>query len=101
MYFRTIFNDTFLATLVDNITKLLKLNHDNKPTIFYSYDNKSSAPTECIDINYYIVKERVLYQIINLEHINTEQKLADPLTKWLPPSMSRKHVANIDLMKHL
>jgi hypothetical protein len=75
--------------LVDNITKPLKLNHDNKSTIFYSYNNKSSAATKYINIKYYVVKERVQCQIINLEHINTEQMLADPLTKRRPPSESR------------
>jgi hypothetical protein len=44
---------------MDNIQKLLKLYIDNKPIICYSYNNKVSAIVKRIDIQYYVVKEKV------------------------------------------
>ena len=88
-------------TVVDNISKPLQLYCDNKPPICYSYNNKPNVAAKHIGIKYYIVKEKVQDQTIELEHINTEQILLDPLTKGLPPNMFRKHVADKDLMEHL
>jgi hypothetical protein len=44
-----------------------------------------SVVVKHIDIKY-VVKEKVHNQTIELEHINTEQMHANPLTKGLPVS---------------
>jgi hypothetical protein len=52
-------------------------------------------------MKYYVVKDKVRDQIINLEHISIEKMLADPLTKGLPPNVFREHVADMGLRKSL
>ena len=87
--------------VVDNIHKQLKLYCDNNPAVCYAHNNKSSGAAKHIDIKYYVVKDKVRDHIISLEHIKTKNMLADPLTKGLPPSMFREHLANMGLRESL
>lgn len=87
--------------MVDSIEKPLKLYCDNKPAVFYAHNNKSNGAAKHIDIKFYIVKEQVQDEIICLEHIRTDKMLADPLTKVLPPSVFREHLAGMSLRKSL
>jgi hypothetical protein len=63
--------------------------------------NKTSGAVKHIDIKYYVVKDKVRDQIINLEHISTVKMLADPLTKGLPPNVFKEHVAGMGLRDSL
>jgi hypothetical protein len=54
-----------------------------------------------IDIKCYIVKDKIQDQTIEVEHIRTQQMLANPLTKGLPPSVFRQHTTNIGLRECL
>jgi hypothetical protein len=67
--------------VVDNIHKSQKLYCDNNPAVQYAHNNRSSGAAKHIDIKYYVVKDKVQDQIINLEHISIEKMLADLLTK--------------------
>jgi hypothetical protein len=87
--------------VVDCIDKPLKLYCDNYPAVQYTHNNKSSGAAKHIDIKYYVVKDRVRDQMISLEHINTTKMLADPLTKGLPPSVFKEHVAGMGLRDSL
>ena len=87
--------------MVDSIEKPLKLYCDNEPTVFYAHNNKSSGAAKHIDIKFYIVKEQVQNEIICLEHIRTNKILADQLTKVLPPSVFREHLADMGLRESL
>ena len=87
--------------VVDDIHKSLKLYCDNDPTVCYAHNNKSSGDAKHIDINYYIVKDKVRDHIISLEHIRTENMLVDQLTKGLPPSVFREHLAGMGLRESL
>ena len=87
--------------VVDDIHKPLKLYYDNNPAICYAHNNKSSGAAKHIDINYYVVKDKVWDHIISLEHISTEKMLVDPLTKGLPPNVLRKHLAGMGLRESL
>jgi len=88
--------------VVDSISEPLFLYCDNQPTVFYSSNNKSSVSAKHIDIiTYHVVKDRVQDQTIKIEHIGTEFMLADPLTKGLPPSNFRNHVAGMGLLESL
>ena len=51
----------------------------------------SGGAAKHIDIEYYVVKDKVRDQVISLEHISTEKILADLLTKDLPPNVFREH----------
>jgi hypothetical protein len=71
--------------VVDSISKLLTIYCDNKAAFFFSHNNKSSGAAKHIDLRYLVVRERVQYRTINLEHIGTKEILMDPLMKGLPP----------------
>ena len=60
-----------------------------------------SAAAKHIDSKYLVVKDRIQDQTINVKHIRTTHMLADPLTKGLPPSVFREHVAGMGLMESL
>jgi hypothetical protein len=87
--------------VVDSIHKPLKLYCDNNPAVQYAHNNRSSDAAKHIDIKYYVVKDKVWNQIINIEHISIEKMLADPLTKGLPPNVFREHVADMGLRESL
>ena len=63
--------------------------------------HKSSGAAKHIDIEYYIVIDKVQDQVISLEHISTEKILTDSLTKGLPPNVFREHVASMGLWESL
>jgi hypothetical protein len=71
--------------VVDSISKPLKMYYDNKAAVFYASNNKSSGGAKHIDINFYVVKDRVQDHTIELENTSTKEMLADPLIKGLPP----------------
>jgi hypothetical protein len=66
----------------------------------YAHNNKSSGAAKHIDIKYYVVKDKVRDQTISLD-ISTVKMLADPLTKGLPPSVFKEHVAGMGLRDSL
>lgn len=81
--------------------RLLRIYYDNKPTVFYSDNNKSSRDAKYIGIKCYIVKENIQDQIIKVEHIRTHKTLTDSLTKDLPSSVFREHIAGMGLEKSI
>ena len=83
--------------VVDDIHMPLKLYCDNEPVVCYAHNNKSSGATKHIDINFYVVKDKVWDHSISLEHISTKKMLADLLTKGLPPNVFREHLAAMGL----
>ena len=85
--------------VVDSISRPLTLYCDNQPAVLYSSNNKSSGAAKHIDIKYHIVKDRIQDQTISLKYINTKFMLVDPLTKGLPPSIFRDHVAGMGLVE--
>ena len=87
--------------MVDGIQRPLKMYCDNEPAVFYAHNNKSSVAAKHINIKFYVVKERIQDHTISLEHISTKEMLADPLTKGLPPSVFREHLADMGLRESL
>jgi hypothetical protein len=73
----------------------------NKSTVFFLSNNKSSDAAKHIDIKYFVVKDRVQDQTIEIEHIIIKQIFADPLTKGLPLNIFRDHVADMGLLESL
>ncbi|KAK3032791.1 hypothetical protein RJ639_035894 [Escallonia herrerae] len=64
--------------------------------VFFSKNNKSSGGTKHIGIKYLVVRERIQNRIVSIQHISTIAMLADPMTKGLPPTLFREHVASMD-----
>jgi hypothetical protein len=87
--------------VVDSIERPLKLYCDNEPTVLYAHNNKKIKAAKHINIRFFVVKEKIQDQTINLEHISTKKMIADPLTKGLPPSVFREHLAGMGLRESL
>jgi hypothetical protein len=47
------------------------------------------------------VKKKIQDQTISLEHISTKKMIVDPLTKGLPSSVFREHLAGMGLRESL
>jgi hypothetical protein len=87
--------------VVDNIERPLKLYYDNEPAVLYAHNNKKIKAAKHINIRFYVVKEQIQDQTISLEHISTKKMIADPLTKGLPPSVFREHLAGMGLRESI
>ena len=83
--------------MVDSIEKPLKMYCDNEPAVFYAHNKKSSGAVKHIDIKFYVIKEQIQDHTISLEYMSTKKMLADLLTKGLPPSVFREHLAGMGL----
>ena len=84
--------------IMDDIERPLKLFCDNKSTVLYSNNNRSSTKSKFIDIKFLVVKERVQSGLISIEHIGTNSMIADPLTKGLPPKVFHEHTAHMGVV---
>jgi hypothetical protein len=87
--------------VVDSIERPLKLYCDNEPAVLYAHSNKKTKAAKHINIRFYVVKEKIQDQTISLEQISTKKMIADPLTKGLPPSVFREHLASMGLKERL
>jgi hypothetical protein len=87
--------------VVDNIEIPLKLYCNNEPAVLYAHNNKKTKVAKHINIRFYAVKGKIQDQTISLEHISTKKMIADPLTKDLPPSVFREHLAGLTLRESL
>jgi len=84
--------------IMEGIERPLKLYCDNKSTVLYSNNNRSSTKSKHIDIKFLAVKERVQSGQISIEHLGTNSMIADPLTKGLPPKVFHEHVAYMGVL---
>jgi len=87
--------------VVDCIEKPLKIYCDNSSAIDHFHNQRSSDASKHIEIKFYIVKERIPNHTIDVEHLGTEEMLADPLTKGVSPKVLNKHLAGMGLQKGL
>jgi hypothetical protein len=87
--------------VVDCINKPLKMYCDNQPAVYYAHNNKSSNASKPIEVKFYVVKDRIWDKTISLEHIGTQDMVADPLTKGLPPNVFKKHLTGMGLRESI
>jgi hypothetical protein len=87
--------------VVDNISRPLTIYYDNKLTLSFLSNNKSSDAAKHIDIKYFIVKDRVDNQTVEIEHISIKQMLTDPLMKGLSPNIFGDHAASMGVLESI
>ena len=87
--------------VVGSISKPLTLYYDNQPAVIYASNNKSCGAAKHIEIKYHVVKDRIQDRTIDVKYLDTRLMLADPLTKGLPPSVFKEHVAGMGLVESL
>jgi len=51
-----------------------------------------------MDLKYLLVKDEVQKQRVSIEHIGTNQMIADPLTKGLSPKIFSGHVRDMEII---
>jgi hypothetical protein len=83
--------------VVNSIERPLKLYYDNEPAVLYAHNNKKTKAVKHINIRFYVVKEKIQYQTISLEHISTKKMI----TNGLPPSVFREHLVDMGLRERL
>ena len=66
----------------------------------FANNNRSLTKSKHIDIKYLVVKERVQNGQLSIEHIGTNSMVADPLTKGVPASVFREHIAYMGLTSY-
>ena len=91
----------FISVLlvVDSISRPIKIFYDNSVVVFFSKNNKSSKGSKYIKLKYLTVRDLVKNEDIMVEHIDTTNMLADPLTKGLRPITFRTHVFNMGIIE--
>ena len=83
--------------VIDDIEKPLKIYCDNKLTMLYSHNNRSSSKSKHIDIKFLVVKEKVQSQQVSIEHFSINFMVVDLLTKGLPPKVFHEHIAHMGM----
>jgi hypothetical protein len=69
--------------------------------MYYAQNNKSSNASKPIEVKFYVAKDRIRDKTISLEHTETKNMVADPLTKGLPPNVFKEHLAGMGLREIL
>ena len=87
--------------IVNSISRPLKLYCDNSAAVSFSNSNSSTGAGHFLDTKYLFVRERVEENNLCIEHISTNDMLADPMTKGLPPKVFEDHVSKMGLTNDL
>ena len=87
----------FGLRIVDSISRPLKLYCDNSAAVFMAKNNKSEIRSKHIYIKYLAIRERVKELKVVIEHISTELRIVDPLTKGMSPKYFKDHVIQMGL----
>ena len=86
--------------VVDGIERPLKIYCDNKSTVLYSNNNRSTTKSKFNDIKFFVVKERVQNKQIFIKHLRTNDMLNNPLTKGLVPKVFHEHIAHMGVVPY-
>jgi len=85
--------------VVESISRPLVIFCDNTTAVYFSQNTKSSSKSKHFDIKYLFVREKILEFQTRIEHLATENMLADPLTKGLTVGVFQRHVTHMGLVK--
>ncbi|CAL9015427.1 unnamed protein product [Prunus brigantina] len=85
--------------IVDSIHKPVQLWNDNSAAVLFAKGNKRTKASRILDVKFLTVKEKIRDGYTVLDHISTNDMVADPLTKGLPKEAFHRHVQNMGLME--
>ena len=83
--------------IINSVERPLKIYCDNSPAVSFSNNNSSSGAGLYLDTKYLFVREQAEENVIRIEDISTDDMLADPMTKGLPPKVFQRQVINMGL----
>src|ERR1044072_5624466 len=84
-------------SVIDSISRPLKMYCDNSAAVFMAKNNKSGSRSKHIDIKYLAIRERVREKKVVIEIESITLMIADPLTKGMPPKNFKDHVVRMGL----
>ena len=84
--------------IIESISKPLVICCDNTATVHLSQNNRSSTCSKHFDIKFLFVGEKVLDYQTRIEHIATENMLANSLTKGLSVGVFQNHVTHMGVV---
>ncbi|GAV82159.1 hypothetical protein CFOL_v3_25612, partial [Cephalotus follicularis] len=90
-------NSVRTFTVVDFVFRPIRLHCDNSSAVLFINNNKGITGSKHIEIKYFTIKENVKNGDVTVEHVSTDDMVADPLTKGLCPCIFERHVATMGL----
>lgn len=85
--------------IMDSIQKPMKMFCDNISAVFFSKNNKRTSASRLMDVKFLKVREMVKEGAIEVQHLNTNLMVADPLTKALPFGVFKAHVTRMGVLE--
>lgn len=79
----------------------VKIFCDNVAALFFAKNNKRSLASKTIDVKYFVVRESIKYDEIEVIKVGTLEQLVEPLTKLLSVAAYQGHVKKMRLLGSL
>ena len=84
-------------TVFDFVDRPIQLYCDNNSAVLFINNNRGLKGSKHMEVKYLTIKEKVQNGDVAVEHISTDDMIADPLTKGLRPCIFDRHVINMGL----
>ena len=84
-------------TVFDFVDRLIQLYCDSNSVVLFINNNRGLKGYKHMEVKYLTIKEKVQNGDVAVEHISTDDMIADPLTKCLRPCVFERHVINMGL----
>ena len=84
-------------TVFDFVDRPIQLYCDNNSAVLFINNNRGPKGSKHMEVKYLTIKEKVQTGDVAVEHISTDDMIADPLTKGLRPCVFDRHVINMGL----
>ena len=84
-------------TVFDFVDRPIQLYCDNNSAVLFINNNRGLKGSKHMEVKYLTIKEKVQNDDVAVEHISTNDMIADPLTKGLRPCVFDRHVINMGL----
>ena len=84
-------------TVFDFVDRLIQLYCDSNSAVLFINNNSGLKGSKHMEVKYLTIKEKVQNGDVAVEHISTDDMIADPLTKGLRPCVFERHVINMGL----
>lgn len=84
--------------VIESVQRPIQLWCDNSAAVFFTKNNKRSSGTKHLELKFLMVREKVKKGYTQVDYIDTQSMVADPLNKGLPNAVFHKHVAKMGLI---
>ena len=84
-------------TVFDFVDRPIQLYCDSNSAMLFINNNRGLKGSKHMEVKYLTIKEKVQNGDVAVEHISTDDMIADPLTKGLRPCVFERHVINMGL----